>query len=218
MANQMPPTQRGYNFGEVSSSMQKAIRRSNEHDALYWGLELEESGYGGYVWKRLHIITSEDIGLAEPHLATTMRALSQNWEDLKKKKEKGRPEKLYIVHGLMLAARAKKSRAVDNAKIFFYNQELVTPLEIPDEALDQHTLRGYKMGRRLQHFADEGSVLVGEDPSVDDPYKETVNTFLREKFPDYPDKSYRYMEADSPAEYDRPNLGHSASTQQDLFN
>lgn len=204
MTNQIPPTQRGHNFGEVSSAMQKAIRRSNEYEALYWATELEQSGYGNYVWKRLMMIVSEDIGLAEPHLVATFRALYDNWIDQKKRKEKGSPEKLFIVHAVILAARAKKSRAVDNAKIFFYNHELVTDLEIPDEALDQHTLRGYKMGRRLEHFADEGSQLVNEDPNVDDPYKEPVNTFLRDKFPN---KAFRAIPPDSA----------SASVQSALF-
>jgi len=204
MSDQMPPTARGYNFGEVSSSMQKAIRRSNEHEALYWATELEQSGYGGYVWKRLLTITSEDIGLAEPHLAATMTALFNNWEGLKKKKENGRPEKLFLIHGVMLASRAKKSRAADNAKIFFYNHELVERLEIPDEALDQHTLRGYKMGRRLEHFAAEGSHLENENTDVEDHYKDRVNIFLRAKAPNLP---YRYIEPEN----------HSASVQPDLF-
>ncbi len=53
-------TTRGYNFGEVSSAMQKAVRRGDAKLAGYWALELFASGYGNYVWKRLLTISAED--------------------------------------------------------------------------------------------------------------------------------------------------------------
>ena len=83
----IPPTIRGYLFNEVSSSFQKSIRRGWEEDSLYWAAELDRSGYGEYVWKRIRIITSEDIGLAEPYLPATIRALYENWVQEKKKKD-----------------------------------------------------------------------------------------------------------------------------------
>ena len=45
-------TKRGYDFGEVSSAMQKAIRRADTRLAGYWALELWHSGFGNYVWNR----------------------------------------------------------------------------------------------------------------------------------------------------------------------
>jgi hypothetical protein len=42
----------------VASALQKAIRRGNEREALFWASELDLAGYGGYVWKRLRIIAS----------------------------------------------------------------------------------------------------------------------------------------------------------------
>jgi replication-associated recombination protein RarA len=53
-------TKRGYEFGEVSSAMQKAIRRGDTRLAGYWALELWASGYGNYVWKRLLTVSAED--------------------------------------------------------------------------------------------------------------------------------------------------------------
>jgi hypothetical protein len=41
-------TKRGYEFGEVSSAMQKAIRHGDTRLAGYWALELWASGYGNY--------------------------------------------------------------------------------------------------------------------------------------------------------------------------
>ena len=53
-------TIRGYDFGEVSSAMQKAIRRGETPYAGYWALELWASGFGHYVWKRLLTVSAED--------------------------------------------------------------------------------------------------------------------------------------------------------------
>jgi len=38
-------TVRGYDFGEVSSAMQKALRRGDAKLAGYWAIELWSSGY-----------------------------------------------------------------------------------------------------------------------------------------------------------------------------
>ena len=42
-------TIRGYDFSEVSSAMQKAVRRGETQLAGYWALELWASGFGNYV-------------------------------------------------------------------------------------------------------------------------------------------------------------------------
>jgi hypothetical protein len=62
----IPLTNKGYSFFEVSSALQKTIRRGHEKEALYWGWELELSNYGKYFWKRMTIISVEDIGAATP--------------------------------------------------------------------------------------------------------------------------------------------------------
>ncbi len=50
----------GYDFFEVSSAMQKAIRRGDACVAGYFALELWHSNYRDYVWKRLFTISAED--------------------------------------------------------------------------------------------------------------------------------------------------------------
>src|ERR1035437_11129569 len=83
-------TRNGYDFGEVTSAMQKSIRRGDEDGALYWAVELDLSNYGEYVWKRLRIITSEDISIAAPMLPAVIHALYENWLAQRAKKEIGR--------------------------------------------------------------------------------------------------------------------------------
>lgn len=57
-----------YRFDEVASAMQKCIRRNLEYEACWWAYIIHESKYHKYVWKRLLIIASEDIGNANPML------------------------------------------------------------------------------------------------------------------------------------------------------
>ena len=69
-------TKRGYDSGEVSSAMQKAIRRADTRMAGYWALELWHSGFGNYVWKRLLTVSAEDVwGL----ITTEIKALHDSY-------------------------------------------------------------------------------------------------------------------------------------------
>lgn len=152
----------GYKCGEVASALQKCIRRGLEEDALFWATELDMAGFGEYVWKRLRIICSEDVGLASPGLAAEIRALYDNWVDQRKKKdERHGPERLFLVHAVFILSRAPKSRMVDHALITLYEGHR-EPREIPDFALDRHTLRGRRMRRGWKHFWEEGARVEGE--------------------------------------------------------
>ena len=161
-------TRNGHPLGEVASAFQKAIRRGLEDEALHWGVELDTSNYGEYAWKRMRIMTSEDVGLAEPFLAATIYALYQNWVDQRRKRDvKHGPERLFLVHAILLLARAKKSRIVDHALIAYYGNHDRRP--IPDHALDKHTAAGRRLGRGVEHFFEEG-IQLSNKADLDDPY------------------------------------------------
>ena len=53
-------TKNGYDFLEVASALQKSIRRNDVVVAAFFGVELWQSGYGNYLWKRLYTISAED--------------------------------------------------------------------------------------------------------------------------------------------------------------
>ena len=150
-------TKKGYGFFDASSAFQKAIRRNDENVALYFMVELYNSGFDEYLWKRIKIITSEDVGLAAPSLAATITALYFNYSDIKKDKKDGRPERIFLAHAVIQLCRAKKSRMVDYAIIKYWRQHDSVRVEVPDYAYDQHTGRGKQMGRGLDHFFTEGS-------------------------------------------------------------
>lgn len=178
-------TKGGYNCGEVASAMQKCIRRGLEDDALFWATELDISNYGEYVWKRLRIIASEDVGISYifPSIAGDIRALYDNWKDLRKKDDvKHAPERLFLVDAVMRLCRAEKCRAVDHALIVFYEGERAKR-DIPDFALDMHTGRGRAKRRGHKHFWEEGSKL-GAPHFERDPYKEAARKIRRDKQPE----------------------------------
>ena len=147
----------GYQCGEVASALQKCIRRGLEDDALFWATELDLAGFGEYVWKRLRIIASEDVGPDSPPIAVEIRALYENWKDQRKKDDATHaPERLFLVDAIMRLCRCPKSRAVDHALIIFYEGKRA-PREIPDFALDRHTARGRARKRGWKHFWEEGA-------------------------------------------------------------
>jgi hypothetical protein len=154
----------GYRCDEVASALQKSIRRGLEREALHWASELELGGWGRYVWKRLTIMVSEDVGLAEPHLPATIRALYENWlEESKRSKEERYAgfRRIFLVHAVVLLARARKSRLLDHALVVVYAGERPSP-PVPDFALDRHTQAGRRKGRGYRHFVEEGSKLANE--------------------------------------------------------
>ena len=78
-------TRKGYDFFEVISALQKAIRRCEEENAVYWALELYKSGFSKALWSRLLVITSEDVGLAEHGIEQSINALHSNYLALSEK-------------------------------------------------------------------------------------------------------------------------------------
>lgn len=150
----------GYNCAEVASAMQKCIRRGHEPEALFWATELDRSNFGEYVWKRLRIIASEDVGLADPLAAITVRSLYENWRDQRKKDDtRHAPERLFLVHAIMRLCRGEKSRCVDHALVVFYEGPR-PKREVPDFALDKHTGRGRARRRGWKHWWEEGCQLA----------------------------------------------------------
>ena len=170
----------GHELSEVASAFQKAIRRGLEDEALHWGVELDLSGFSEYAWKRMRIMTSEDVGLAEPHLPAQVYALYENWCDQRKKQDKKHaPERLFFIHAILLLVRAKKSRIVDHALITYYGNH--TKREIPDYAKDKHTWAGRRMGRGVKHFFDEGIALGNRSELLDEYEERARQTLLRDE-------------------------------------
>lgn len=156
-----------YDFFEVSSAMQKAIRRGDAATAGFFALELWHSGYRDYVWKRLFTISAEDChGL----ITAEIEALWQGHElvNLNKKEPKGR---IFVSKAVLLLCSCKKCRDADHLQNFIYDYNLVDverwiddvrryPIPIPPYTHDIHTRKGKKQGRtKEEFFRDEYEAL-----------------------------------------------------------
>jgi replication-associated recombination protein RarA len=169
----------GYDFYEVSSAFQKSVRRGLEDDALFWAVELFESNYSEYLWKRIRIICSEDIGLAVPGLASEILALYEFHKELSKKKEDGnRPWRLFLVHAVLRLCRAEKSRTIDWALLYNWGCHQNRKRPIPDYAYDKHNDRGRQMGRGWGHFFKDGTILIKGDGKSEDEYKDLAKSAI----------------------------------------
>lgn len=148
-------------FWETSSAFQKCIRRGMEHEALYYGTEFYNSGYDEYVWKRLKIIASEDVGLANPNLVVQISSLYTIYTALKKDKGKSLPERLPLVHAIMLAVRSPKSRLVDNKLCYYFDlRDKIEEPVFPDFVYDMHTARGKALKRGNDFFFEESAKIT----------------------------------------------------------
>ena len=154
-------TIRGYAFGEVASALQKAIRRGDARLAGYWAIELFESNYKEYLWRRLLTISAEDCwGI----LTKEILALYQAWQMIdRQKKGAGR---IFASKAVILLSMAKKCRDADHLTNLVYDPAHIdsaeleasleearkTPEPIPDYALDCHTRAGKRAGKTKKEF------------------------------------------------------------------
>jgi replication-associated recombination protein RarA len=155
-------TEHGYRCDEVVSALQKSIRRGDSDGALFFAHELNTSGYGAWAWRRLFIITSEDIGLAEPEAPAIVKGLYQISQALFAHQpkpaagEKVQHPWLQLLQATWYLARCPKNRELADlcgVLDLRIQQGRLTP--IPSHALDMHTARGRAMGRGSVHFEDE---------------------------------------------------------------
>ena len=161
-----------YPMDEVASALQKCIRRGLEEEALYWALELE-THFMMYVWKRLAVIASEDIGMANPMASVLINSLWQTYETIRKNSASKSVDADVLGFAVLYLCRSPKNREASDFAIVVTEERKSQPRlnggaqndgrrEIPDFALDIHTERGRQMKRGLQHWWEEGSKLEHE--------------------------------------------------------
>lgn len=178
----------GYYLDEVVSALQKEIRRGKVYESVYWAREMIRSGYCKYLWRRLFVIASEDIGLADPGVVVLAQSLYQNWlvvtQTKSPDKDNADRASLIQIHATMALARALKNREVADANIAAQvRYERQDRLPVPDYAKDQHTAVGRSMGRRGRageiYFHQVGRVIHPDTPVDGDPYKKELWKLLK---------------------------------------
>jgi len=177
-------TKRGYDFYEAASTLQKAIRRNDVKVAGFFALELWESGYRNYVWKRLFTISAEDLG---GMITKEVDALYRGHE-LVNKNAKGPKGRIFVSKAVMLMCQWPKNRDADHLQNFVYDkymglseediekqldEDRKDPLIVPEYAFDVHTKRGKMMGKTKADFIkDEYECLDPKQPGL---FDEMVN-------------------------------------------
>ncbi len=163
---------------DVSSAMQKAIRRQDARLAGYWAIELFESGFAEYVWRRLLTISAEDCwGL----ITFEIEALHRSWQIIDRRKKGG--GRVFVAKAVILLCLARKCRDADHLTNLVYDPKAVTdaqitrdlerarakPEEIPPYAFDVHTGKGKRAGKtREDFFLDEDGALKPKQPGLFD--------------------------------------------------
>ena len=155
-------TKGGYDFFEVSSAMQKAIRRGDARVAGFFALELWHSNYRDYVWKRLFTISAEDC------FGIITREIESLWcgHQLVNKGASEPKGRIFVSKAVILLCEAKKSRDADHLQNLVYDRNDVdverwiedvrqNPFEIPPYTYDVHTRKGKKKGKTKEDFFRE---------------------------------------------------------------
>ena len=171
-------TKNNYNADEVISALQKSIRRGLEEDACKFAFELFSTSpeLEEKMWKRLIVISVEDIGMGNVNASVIINNLYQmhhefNYQDI------DRP--LFFIHAIRVLCQSKKDRSSDLLRNIVekeMNQGILP--EIPDYALDMHTRRGQEMNRDIHHFLNVASI-VEPKLEVENDYQERFNELLK---------------------------------------
>lgn len=155
-------TKGGHPLDEVTSALQKCIRRGLEEEAMFWALEMAESGYGQYLWRRLMVIAAEDVGVADPQaLILTTSAWVATKEATKSFSKPPGMRTEFLGPTILYLCRSVKCREGDDfAWLVMERRARGWKIEVPDFAVDDHTDRGRKMGRGREFWFSDASKLA----------------------------------------------------------
>lgn len=174
-------TQRGYDFYEVASALQKSIRRGDTKVAGYFALELFPQ-YSTYCWKRLLTISAEDCyGIITKEIKALYDSFNIINQGISKDKLKGR---IFISKAVILLCEAKHNRDADILSNYIYDKkESINDddlekyfeevrkenIEMPEYVYDVHTIKGKKMGKtKRDFFIEEEKSLHNKQMSIFD--------------------------------------------------
>jgi hypothetical protein len=152
-------TVHGLGVDEVRSVLQKSIRRGLVEEAVLAAFELYTTGpeTEELLWRRLEIITIEDVGLGliqGPMLIEALNNQRLRWPR--------NPERwMFSAHAVRMLCAAEKDRTTQ--ELAGWTEEVVSrgarAVEIQDFHLDMHTVRGVSMGRGKAHWWKEGALV-----------------------------------------------------------
>jgi replication-associated recombination protein RarA len=166
-------TTHGFAADELTSALQKAIRRGELENALTVAYEMYSfsAALEEHLWRRLEVISVEDVGFGRIDAPVVVETLYRM--HLRVPRPRG-DRFLFAAHAVRLLATSVKDRTSDElanwAALSVERGERLP--EVPDVALDMHTRRGRELGRGLSHFLREGALVANELPGRELTYRE----------------------------------------------
>lgn len=162
----------GVDLALATSALTKALRHGREAEALYWALLIEKK-YHWYLWRRLGVFATEDIGIADPSTVTLIVSLRTLYGQCKEESRAPQPDESIVGLAVMHLARAPKSREASEfaqAVMHAVKDEGWRP-PVPDEAFDLHTAEGRQempdKNQRLRHWLNIASAATGDVGPLD---------------------------------------------------
>ena len=174
-------TKHGLDADLVISALQKCIRRGDEATAMRMAYELYVTStfHEEKMWNRLLVIPIEDIGFGDPMAAVIVK----NLNDLRKEFAYGDGDRsIFFLYAIRYLCKCKKERSTDHIKnIIMRESEKGQVPEIPDYAIDMHTIKGRAMGRDVFFFLDEASKVMPQWEGYDDSYRQQLYQMCKEE-------------------------------------
>jgi replication-associated recombination protein RarA len=166
---------------ELVAALQKAIRRADVDVAIDVAYEMyiTSEQFEDKLWRRLTIISCEDIGFGNINAITVIN----NLDEARKKfpyADGDRP--FFFIHAIRFLCKQPKERTTDHIKnlvIKKFEQGYVP--KIPDYAYDVHTVKGRAKGRDIIHFLDEASKVTPLMEGYDDSYRQQLKKVVKEE-------------------------------------
>ncbi len=185
---------------DTISAFIKSVRGSNPDAALYWLAKMIAAGEDPrFILRRLIVLASEDIGLADPHGMQVAAAAATAFEYI------GLPEGLYpIIEATLYLATAPKS---NSAGAYFKAAKLIeekglgaVPIHLMDDSRDS---RGFGHGKGYQyphsfpeHFTPQQYMPVGfEETQFYEPSEQGYEKQISERVKQWRDLFQKALKA-----------------------
>ncbi|MEM8867498.1 MAG: replication-associated recombination protein A [Verrucomicrobiota bacterium] len=145
-----------------ASAMIKSIRGSDPDAALYWSFKMLQGGEDPrFIARRLVILASEDVGLANSHALTVASAAFEACEKV------GLPEcEYHIAHAVLYLATSPKSNSVTRAMAAVKQSLREKPVQaVPIWLRDAHTKTNKALGhgKGYQYSHDYPQAISGQE-------------------------------------------------------
>jgi replication-associated recombination protein RarA len=173
-------TRNGLPADEVISSLQKSIRRGLHEQAIDFAYEMYISSpqLEEKLWRRLLVISVEDIGFGDVTAPVLIHSLS---EIRKNFAYADGDRSIFFMQAIRYLCKCPKERSTDCLKNLVMNKFAhgYVP-EVPDYAVDMHTVRGKANGKDVIHFLEEASRVEPVMEGYDDTYRQRMIEMVKQ--------------------------------------